>query len=590
MTTKPTKLLILLFAWILAVNPLSAQVEKEFTTSALKAMGAPNNPKVEVAWNRYYDTQELAAIMKRIAKAHPSLVKITSIGKSFEGRDLLLMTVSNRTHGDPDKKPAMYIDGNIHSNEVQGSEVALYTAWYVCEMYSQVEWIRNLLDEKTLYVLPTINPDARDHFIHKPNTASSPRSGLDPRDDDGDGLVDEDGYDDLDGDGSIVQMRIADRNGRWVADPRDPRMMVLADADQPGQYTLLGLEGFDNDGDGKVNEDRPGYYDPNRDWAWNWQPRTTQGGADRYPFTFPENRAAAEFVLAHGNIAGAQTYHNSGGMILRGPGAKDDEQTYRRADIQTYDFLGKLGEEMLPGYRYFVVYKDLYTVYGGELDWFYGARGIVAFSNELWTSFDYFRRPESEDEENFRRGMKSLYRFDQLLLFEEGIVPWKGLEHPSYGQIEIGGVKKAWTRTAPSFLLEDLCHRNMALSLFHLYHTPKVEVDSIIVKSLGGALAEVTAIVANRRVVPTHTSQDVQNAITRPDWVSISGGPVISGMVLEDRLQGIGREQKRNPQKLNVNSIPGMGVVSVRWIVEGKGPFTVTVDSEKGGLHQQRSR
>ena len=590
MTNRSFLVLILLFTWVVAARPLSAQVEKEFTTSALKAMGAPNNPKVEVAWNRYYDTQELTAIMKRIAKAHPSLAKLTSIGKSYEGRDLLLMTVSNHANGEADKKPAMYIDGNIHSNEIQGSEVALYTAWYVCEMYSEVEWIRNLLNEKTLYVLPTINPDARDHFIHKPNTASSPRSGLDPRDDDGDGLVDEDGYDDLDGDGNIVQMRIVDRNGRWVADPRDPRLMVPADTDQPGQYTLLGLEGFDNDGDGKVNEDRPGYYDANRDWAWNWQPRSTQGGADHYPFSFPENRAAADFVLAHPNIAGAQTYHNSGGMILRGPGAKDDERTYRRADVQTYDFLGRLGEEMLPGYRYFVVYKDLYTVYGGELDWFYGARGVVAFSNELWTSFDYFRKPESEDEENFRRGMKSLYRFDQLLLFEEGIVPWKSVKHPQYGEIEIGGVKKAWTRTAPSFLLEDLCHRNMALSLFHLYHTPKVEVDSIIVKSLGGALTEVTAVVANRRVIPTHTNQDVQNAITRPDWVSVSGGTVISGMVLEDRLQGIGREQKRNPEKLNVKSIPGMGAVSVRWIVDGKGPFTVTVDSEKGGMHQRRSR
>ena len=590
MITRTSLSFTVLFAWGVIVAPLSAQDEKEFTTSALKAMGAPNNPKVEVAWNRYYDTQELAAIMRRIAKAHPSLAKVTSIGKSFEGRDLLLMTVSNHANGDPNKKPAMYIDGNIHSNEIQGSEVALYTAWYVCEMYSQVEWIRNLLDEKTLYVLPTINPDARDHFIHKPNTASSPRSGLDPRDDDGDGLVDEDGYDDLDGDGNIVQMRIADRNGRWVADPRDPRMMVPAEADRPGQFTLLGLEGFDNDGDGKVNEDRPGYYDPNRDWAWNWQPRTIQGGADRYPFSFPENRAAAEFVLAHPNIAGAQTYHNSGGMILRGPGAKDDERTYRRADVQTYDFLGKLGEEMLPGYRYFVVYKDLYTVYGGELDWFYGARGVVAFSNELWTSFDYFRKSESEDEGDFRRGMKILYRFDQLLLFEEGIVPWKSVKHPQYGQIEIGGVKKAWTRTAPSFLLEDLCHRNMALSLFHLYHTPKVEVDSIMVRSLGGALTEVTAVVANKRVIPTHTSQDVQNMISRPDWVSISGGTVISGMVLEDRLRGIGREQKRQPEKLNVNSIPGMGAVSVRWIVDGKGPFTITVDSEKGGMHQRQAR
>jgi len=582
-------LLFVLITTAMLTAPSHAQVRREMTESALKAMGAPNNPKVEIAWNRYYDTKQLLEIMQRIEKAHPTLAKVTSIGKSVEGKDMWLITVSNFANGDPDKKPAMYIDGNIHSNEIQGAEVALYTAWYVTEMYNTTEWIHKLLDEKTLYILPSINPDARDHYIHKPNTASSPRSGLDPRDDDGDGLVDEDGYDDLDGDGNITQMRIKDPNGRWVSDPDDPRIMVRAEPDQPGQYTLLGSEGLDNDGDGLVNEDGPGSYDPNRDWGWNWAPRYVQGGADRYPFIFPENRAAAEFIIAHPNIAAAQSYHNSGGMILRGPGTQGEVRTYSPPDIQTYDFLGKLGEEMLPGYRYLIVYKDLYTVYGGEIDWLYGARGIVTFSNELWTSFDYFRRQREEGEARTRdRGIT--YRFDKLLLFEEGVVPWKKYSHPQYGEIEVGGFKKAWTRTAPSFLLEDMCHRNMAFTLFHLYHTPKVEVDSISTKQLSGGLTEVTAVVKNTRVIPTHTMQDVRNKITRPDWIKIEGGKVIAASILENRFFGIASEQKHHPERIEVENIPGMDAVHVRWIVQGKEPFTVTVDSEKGGSHSLKSR
>ena len=46
------------------------------------------------------------------------------------------------------------------------------------------------------------------------------------------------------------------------------------------------------------------------------------------------------------NIAAAQCYHNSGGMILRGPGTQSDLRTYSPLDIQTYDFLGKLGEDL----------------------------------------------------------------------------------------------------------------------------------------------------------------------------------------------------------------------------------------------------
>jgi hypothetical protein len=568
----------------------AAESHVDFTASALKAMGAPNNPKVEVAWNRYYDSEQLDEIMRRIERAYPSLAHVSSIGKSVQGRDILIITISNSKNGNADTKPAMYIDGNIHSNEIQGSEVALYTAWYVCEMYAQLPWIHSLLDEKTLYIIPTINPDARDHFIHQPNNPNSPRSGLAPRDDDGDGLIDEDGYDDLDGDGNITQMRQKDPNGRWVADPEDPRLLVPAKPDQQGEYTLLGWEGIDNDGDGLLNEDGPGYYDPNRDWAWNWAPRTVQDGADHYPFTFPENRAVAEFVLAHPNIAAAQSFHNNGGLIVRGPGDKNDAKTFSRQDLRTYDYLGKLGEEILPGYNYIVLYKDMYTVFGGEVDWFYGARGVITFTNELWTNFDYFRKARANQDEDRFDSRKSIYRFDKLLLFEEGVVPWKPYHHPQFGDIEIGGLKKAWTRTAPSFMLEDMCHRNMAFTLFHCFHTPQVRVDSILIRPLQNGLREVTAIVSNDRVIPTHTLQDVENKISRPDWISLRGGTVVAGMTISDRYLGPVTEQKRNPERLNIPVIPGKGSVTVRWIVQGGGSITVSVDSQKGGYDERTAR
>lgn len=572
-------ILCLLFGMI---NYSTAKVEKELTKSSLKALGAPNNPKVEVIWNRYYDSKEIGEICKRISEAYPKLAKFNSIGKSYEGRDIWLLTISNSEKGDPDKKPAMYIDGNIHGNEIQGGEVSLYTGWYLAEMYGHLDWITQLVDEKTFYIIPTINPDGRDHFMHDANSPNSPRSGFDPRDDDGDGLIDEDGDDDLNGDGNITQMRIKDPNGRWVIDPEDPRIMLPAKPDQKGEYELLWSEGIDNDGDGLVNEDDPGSYDPNRNWHWKWAPQYVQWGADRYPGSLPETRAVVDFVFKHNNIAAFQTYHNSGGMILRGPGNKDDQQTYRREDLQVYDFLGKLGEEILPGYRYLIVFKDLYPVFGGELDFFYGVRGGITFSNELWTSFDYFRKKQDE-ERNWFGSQKETYRFDKLLLFGEGVVDWKPYNHPQYGMIEIGGIKKAWTRTAPSFMLEEMCHRNMAFTLYNAYHTPQVSVDSIFTKELPGGLTEVTAIIKNSRVIPTHTSQDIQNKITRPDYVSISGGKVLMGGIVEDRLTGLVKDQKRNPEKIEVEAIPGMEAVFVKWIVDGKKPFVVNVDSEKGG-------
>jgi hypothetical protein len=541
-----------------------------------QAAGSPANPKVAISWNQYYDHAGITEICKKIAAAHPDLAKLESIGKSFQGKDLWCLTITDFKKGDPAGKPAMYIDGNIHSNEVQGSEFAMYTAWYLTESFAKTGFIRELLADKTFYIIPSINPDGRDSYFHKANTASSPRSGVVPVDNDRDGIVNEDGYDDLDGDGEIVFMRRKNPNGRLRVDPTDPHRMIQAGPDEKGEYEFLGLEGIDNDGDGSVNED--GYtfeYDPNRDWGWGWQPNYIQGGAYKYPFSLPENRAVMEFVMKHPNIAAAQSFHNSGGMILRGPGGQEDIGTYNAQDVQVYDVIAKKGEELIPGYKYLIVYKDMYSVYGGELDWFYGGRGIYTYSNELWTSYLLFNKETNQDNAN--------YQFDKFLLFRDAFVEWHEFNHPQYGKIEIGGFKKNFGRAHPGFLLESDAHRNMAFSIYHCYHTPKLEVDTVMEKDLGAGLREITAVIANQRIMPTHSSQDLKFKIERPDYISISGPKVIAGVIVQNRDLNITEEQKSNPEKLAVDNIPGLGTVTVRWIVQGAGKYTIAVDSRKGG-------
>ena len=550
----------------------------------LAATGSPRNPKVQVAWDRFYDHAAIGEIGRRLQAAHPNTCRLSSIGKSHEGRELWMITVTDFTKGAADRKPAMYIDGNIHSNEIQGTEMALYTAWYLCERQGEVPMLDSLLAERTLYIVPTINPDGRENYLKSPNNASSPRTGLVPRDNDGDGIVDEDTYDDLDGDGNITQMRRRNPNGRFMESPEEPRLLVPAPPGRTGGWELLGGEGIDNDGDGEVNEDGVGGYDPNRNWPWRWMPNYVQGGADLYPTSLPETRAVIDFVVAHPNIAGAQSYHNNGGMILRGPGSPQDE--YRPQDVQVFDQLGRTGERILPGYRYMIVWKDLYIVWGGELDWFYGGRGIVTFSNELWTSFKFFEKADS----NTNRYDRTDYEFDRLLLFGDAFVPWKAVKHPQYGDIEVGGMKKTFGRAEPGFLLQAEAHRNMAFSLYQTWQLPKVEVDTVYSRAIGNGLTEVTAIVANRRLIPTHTQQDVENRITRPDQVTLTGATVISGYRVTNERNGQSAEQPRNPARLELTNIPGNGTVMLKWIVRGNGPYTVAIDSEKGGAHTMRSR
>jgi hypothetical protein len=568
----------LIAAAALVATPLVAQ-QTARPLGNLAATGSPRDPKVPMMWDRFYDHAAIGEIGRRLQAAHPNTCRLSSIGKSHEGRDIWLITVTDFTKGTDRSKPAMYIDGNIHSNEIQGTEFSLYTAWYLCEMQGQNAWIDSLLTERTLYIVPTINPDGRENYLKEPNNASSPRTGLVPRDNDGDGVIDEDTYDDIDGDGHITQMRRRSAYGRMMPSPEEPRLLVAAPPGTFGGWESLGGEGLDNDGDGAINEDGVGGYDPNRNWPWRWQPQYVQGGSDFYPTSLPETRAVVDFVTAHPNIAGAQSYHNSGGMILRGPGSPQDE--YRPQDVRVYDELGRTGERILPGYRYMTVWKDLYIVWGGELDWFYGARGIVTFSNELWTSFKEFETAERTT----NRYDQQSYEFDRLLLFRDAFVEWKPFNHPQYGPIEVGGFKKTYGRAEPGFLLQAEAHRNMAFTLYQTYEMPKVEVDSIVVRSLGNGLTEVTAIVANRRLVPTHTQQDVENKITPPDYVALTGGTVIAGYRVTNERTGESIEQESNPARMELTNIAGRALERIKWIVRGNGPYTVTVTSEKGGAH-----
>ncbi|MHC4557398.1 MAG: M14 family zinc carboxypeptidase, partial [Planctomycetota bacterium] len=109
------------------------------------ALGISAQRKVQVSWNRFYDHAGLGAILARLHKAFPDLTRLYSIGKSTQGRDIWCLEVTARNIGEPSRKAGMYIDGNIHGNEVQGGEVVVYTAWYLCHQYGRLEKMTDLL-------------------------------------------------------------------------------------------------------------------------------------------------------------------------------------------------------------------------------------------------------------------------------------------------------------------------------------------------------------------------------------------------------------------------------------------------------------
>lgn len=295
---------------------------------------------IPLSFDYYYTYDMLVQAIKALNAAYPKLTELNYIGKSDEGRDIWGITINNPKTGKDIDKPGIYVDGNIHGNEIQASEVCLYLAQYLLENYDKNQEIKDLVDKKCFYIIPSINVDGRFHFFNDPNTSSSNRSLRIPKDDDNDGLIDEDYPDDLDGDGNICLMRKKDPFGKMKTLPDEPRLMVQVKTGEKGEWTLLGTEGIDNDEDGKYNEDSEGYVDGNRNWGFNWKPNYIQSGAGDYPFESKTTTAVAEFISKKTNICVVWAFHNNGGMYLRGPSSKEQGE-YPADDITVYNYLGE---------------------------------------------------------------------------------------------------------------------------------------------------------------------------------------------------------------------------------------------------------
>ncbi|HET6202402.1 MAG TPA: M14 family metallopeptidase [Planctomycetota bacterium] len=547
---------------------------------------ARNPHKVEIAFNRFYDYDELVGQFRRLHEAYPDLTRLEAIGRSYEGRDLWVLTIANRRTGPEKEKGAMWIDGNVHGNEVQGGEAALYAAWYLLDNYGRLEKATELVDERVFYVLPSQNPDGRAWWFAAANHPHSSRSGKRPVDDDRDGVADEDGPDDLDGDGNLCQMRKRVPDGTHRLDPDDPRVMVPVEPGKTGDWILLGSEGIDNDGDGKVNEDGPGGYDLNRNWPSDWLPHYVQFGAGEYPLSHPESRAIADFLLAHPNVAAVQSFHNNGGMILRGPGAQERGDAYPAADQRVYDRIGADGEFMLPFYRYMVIWRDLYTVHGGFVNWTYEGLGIFSFTNELWNESQYTGGKGDLDP-------KARLKWNDLLMLGEEFVPWHEVDHPQFGRIEVGGFKKMTGRVPPPWMIEEMCHRNAAFCLKHADSMPKVEIEAVETEPIGEGTFGVTAVVRNLGLIPTRSGRAAGKRLGRPDLLTIAGPgiEVVGGGPLPERFRPESVSLvKDEPARLVLEE--GVGSHErrrFRWIVRGRGEVSVVYDAEKGGVAAARA-
>ena len=169
---------------------------------------------------KYLRYDELTELMSAYAQEYPDFIRMESIGKSFEGRDIWIIKATNYKTGDDTEKPAVWLDANIHALEVSTSAVGMYFIGALMERYGTDADVTRALDTRAFYILPRINPDGAELALaDKPKIVRSSTRPY-PYDEEplGGGLLEED----LDGDKRILYMRLPDPNGSWKEHPDYP--------------------------------------------------------------------------------------------------------------------------------------------------------------------------------------------------------------------------------------------------------------------------------------------------------------------------------------------------------------------------------
>ncbi|MEH6634562.1 MAG: M14 family metallopeptidase [Halioglobus sp.] len=401
----------------------------------------------EIAFNRFYRYDELSAILQAYVEAYPNLVSLESIGKSFEGRDIWVVTLTNKETGAAEDKPALWLDGNIHSVEVTASTACLYHIEKMVSAFGADKTITHCLDTRTFYICPRVNPDGAEWALGEMNRKV--RSSVRPYPHN-DAQVEGMAVMDVDGDGRVLFMRQADSNGPWKSHPEESRLLVRrAPDDFEGDFYRLYREGEVTEYDGAIvthNIPREGL-DLNRNFPANWAPEGKQFGAGPAPFSEPETRALGDFITSHNNIVTAIAGHTFSGILLRSSSNCPDDDIPVN-DLRAYKQVGKKGSE-LTGYPAVSIYHGFryhpkQDISGG-FDWVYEHLGIYFWTVEYWAP----HKTAGVDMEN-KKYSDWLFDHedeDDLIMFKffdrecpgTAYVDWYTFNHPQLGELEIGG-------------------------------------------------------------------------------------------------------------------------------------------------------
>lgn len=558
--------------------------------------------QTDLQFDKYKTNAEVQKALNALQQKSPARSLLHQIAVSPGGETIQVLEIGKELKN----VPAVFVGANFEGKTPLSTEAALYLANMLLDSSAYTQRIK-------WFIMPLPNPDATAGYFSK---VKWERTVDDLAiNDDKDNQVNEDGPDDLNGDGLITQMRVEDPEGTYVASAKDPRMMVKADPSkgERGKYKLY-TEGLDNDNDGEINEDGPGGINVGINFPHLFKTNWKETGL--WPGEAPEVFGIMNFIYNHPEIAMVYTLGTSDFCVAPPRGGRkgganmeslkvparfagrigaDPEKTYTMAEVvelfkaampsrggreisaeNVVDYLG-LGAAVNPldeDLKFYSELSDKYKEYlkskgfstdrmAAEPDkdgsfelWAYYQLGVPSFSMNLFTP------PKPTEQKSKEAGPKAfdpderertiLAYIDQKLN-GNGFVKWQPFQHPTLGQVEIGGIAPFVTSTPPAAQIDSLCKSQLPWLLKLTKRLPDLQLMKDAVTDLGGGVYRLEIYVENKGVLPYPTAMGSRNKQPAPVIVVLEGDGI-------EFLEGY----KRTP----MGDIGGNQVKKLSWTIK----------------------
>ncbi|NGN65199.1 zinc carboxypeptidase [Streptomyces sp. A7024] len=114
--------------------------------------------------SRYHNYAEMNTEINQRLSQYPNLMRKQVIGKSYQGRDIIAIKISDNVATD-ENEPEVLFTHHQHAREHLTVEMALYLLRELGAGYANDSRIKNVVNNREIWIIPDLNPDGGEYDI-----------------------------------------------------------------------------------------------------------------------------------------------------------------------------------------------------------------------------------------------------------------------------------------------------------------------------------------------------------------------------------------------------------------------------------------